>query len=70
MAKTPTTIKEPTEIDDDGDCTNVLEAVIGDINDVSNLIQDKNYTQALEDLDALVDELGIARVYLETKAKE
>lgn len=59
-----------TEITSDEEAQQALTEVIGDIDDVEGLIDDVNYTKALEDLDDMLEKLSSVRVYLKKKAEE
>lgn len=59
-----------TEITSDEEAQQALTEVIGDIDDIEGLIDDVNYTKALEDMDDMLEKLSSVRVYLKKKAEE
>ena len=59
-----------SEITTDEDCMHKAQDVQGSLNDMINEVDDKDYVQALEELDDLQEDINAIHVYLTTKAKE
>lgn len=56
-----------TEVLNDEQAQQVITDVSGDLDDVENAIDDVNYTQALNDLDDVIEKLTALRVYINGK---
>ena len=59
-----------TVIDDDEDLMSTGQDIQGDINDIINYVDAKDYAKALEELDETQEKIDAIHVYLTTKAKE
>lgn len=70
MGSSPDKVMLEGNIGDDDECLSILQDVQGDINDVTNYLDDKDYGKALEELDDLQEKIDAVHVYLTTKAKE
>ena len=55
------------EILNDEQAQQVITDTVGDLDDVENAIDDVNYTQALNDLDDVIEKLTALRVYINGK---
>lgn len=56
-----------TEILDDPDFLSALQDIEGDLGDIGDLVDDKNYTQALEELQQVQDTISAMHKYLTGK---
>ena len=61
------TVKE--DIENDEEVLSTGQDIQGDVNDIINLVDDKDYVKALEELDDMQEKIDSIHVYLTNKAK-
>lgn len=70
MAKDKKVEEAIPDLTQDEEVLSTLQDVQGDLNDVINLTDDKDYVKALEELDDAQEKIDAVHIYLTTKAKE
>lgn len=63
-------IQSEDDIENDEEVLSTGQDIQGDINDIINLVDDKDYVKALEELDDLQEKIDSIHVYLTKKAAE